>query len=92
MTPDTGNGAVSNHLKYVEERHRELRTDYCGEFGNGGFKKDVQMALYQLQQKADEQDGYRRAIKEMTGWVKLLTALILAAIALLAFFPISPIV
>ncbi len=94
VTPENGTtGAINSRLQFIEERHRELKTDYHGEFGNGGFKKDVQMALYNLQQKADLDEGYKRGVRETLQWqnkiLALLAALVTAAIGLLLFFGVG---
>ena len=90
MTPENG---YNSKLDLLAERHRELKVDYHGEFGNGGFKKDIQVAVYNLQQKSDQEDGYRRGVKETLSWqnkiLGLLAALVMAVIALLVFFGVG---
>ncbi len=91
MTPE--NGSYTSRLQYIEERHRDLKADYHGTDGNGGFKKDVQMALYELQKTAKAEEGYKNGVKDTLSFqnklLGLIAVLISLAIGLLVFFGVG---
>ncbi len=48
----------------MEQRHNDLRADYCGLDGNTGWKNKVETAMEKLREKDNIDAGFRRGVNK----------------------------
>ncbi len=76
--------------KYMEQRHSDLRNDYCGADGISGFKGKVENAMDKLREKDAIDRGFREGVNatldRQNRLLKVIIAIAGLAVSLLIYF------